>query len=133
MCQVFSSLQGHLQFFVCFFFTFMEHFFLTTLYFKIVHQLIRKSYQYTVVQNNQESRHKHWATCLSVCSPLTHLLAPHCSLWLRTLLCLFNRSLTSLTPKLVKNIKFDVSESGCSEPWCNNVFNFFLLLFSFLQ
>ena len=28
MYQVFSSLQGHLQFFVHFFFTFMEHFFI---------------------------------------------------------------------------------------------------------
>ena len=28
MYQVFSSLQGHLQFFLHFFFTFMEHFFI---------------------------------------------------------------------------------------------------------
>ena len=36
MYQIFSSLQSHLHFFVYFFFTFMEYFFLDTLYFCIM-------------------------------------------------------------------------------------------------
>ena len=43
MYQIFSSLQGHLQFFVLFFFTFMEHFFLNTLYLVVVLCLLVRS------------------------------------------------------------------------------------------
>ena len=46
---------------------------------------------FTVVQNNQESRRKYWATCLLAL--LTHSLTPNCSLHLhdplRSLVCSF--------------------------------------------
>ena len=56
-------------------------------------EIVRCSGMFVMVQNNQESRCKYWATRLSVCSFALHRL-----LCLRTLV---RQLLTSLTPSLV--------------------------------
>ena len=85
MYQIFSSLRGHLQFSVHFFFTFMVNFFfnhriyLSRCRWRSFISDVRLSsspsrlssssfpLQCTRVQNNQESRHKYWAIHSSVC------------------------------------------------------------------
>ena len=77
----------------------------------------------TIVQNNQEYRHKYWATCLSIrlfnrtthsfaCSVLLALLASFAAL-----ICLLAPSLT--LPSSWDSNWLDAGISGCSQPWWN--------------
>ena len=66
-------------------------------------------------------------------APLTHLLAPPCSLrslsYSAALICTLTRSLCSL-PSSWESENFDVSKSGCFEPqWFNSWFFFGSLAF----